>query len=243
MRLDRVTTEGSCEHGVDTFGPPWKTWNSLPAAKFENSAAPWGFAPSFPLLHSPFVSFRLFPHRLLVIFLVDLLSSAVAGAMCPQEHEEETGLLFSLFGFYVSCLFSDLKYSEPVVLLPPYWKRLLQRAASTLYWVNEQSRPIEHHHCHSPVSLCVLECPLFQLQGLQTCLCSSHKQEHYVPRRHRRPWTTNPFFTNFSIPVFLTRTVFHLFTWIFHLCGLVVRVLGYRSGGPGSIPGTTRKRR
>jgi hypothetical protein len=26
------------------------------------------------------------------------------------------------------------------------------------------------------------------------------------------------------------------------LCGLVVRVLSYRSGGPGSIPGTTRKR-
>jgi hypothetical protein len=24
-------------------------------------------------------------------------------------------------------------------------------------------------------------------------------------------------------------------------CGLVVRVLGYRSGGPGLIPGTTRK--
>jgi hypothetical protein len=28
-----------------------------------------------------------------------------------------------------------------------------------------------------------------------------------------------------------------------HLCGLVVRVLGYRSGGPGSIPGTTRKKK
>jgi hypothetical protein len=27
------------------------------------------------------------------------------------------------------------------------------------------------------------------------------------------------------------------------LCGLVVRVLRYRSGGPGSIPGTTRKKR
>jgi hypothetical protein len=26
------------------------------------------------------------------------------------------------------------------------------------------------------------------------------------------------------------------------LCGLVVRVLGYGSGGSGSIPGTTRKR-
>jgi hypothetical protein len=27
------------------------------------------------------------------------------------------------------------------------------------------------------------------------------------------------------------------------LCGLVVRVLGYRSGGPGAIPGTTRKKK
>jgi hypothetical protein len=27
------------------------------------------------------------------------------------------------------------------------------------------------------------------------------------------------------------------------LCGIVVRVLGYRSGGLGSIPGTTRKRK
>jgi hypothetical protein len=27
------------------------------------------------------------------------------------------------------------------------------------------------------------------------------------------------------------------------LCGVVVRVLGYRSGGPGSIPGTTRKKK
>jgi hypothetical protein len=26
------------------------------------------------------------------------------------------------------------------------------------------------------------------------------------------------------------------------LCGLVVKVLGYRSWGPGSIPGTTRKK-
>jgi hypothetical protein len=27
------------------------------------------------------------------------------------------------------------------------------------------------------------------------------------------------------------------------LCGLVVRVLGYRSGGPGSILGTTRRKK
>jgi hypothetical protein len=30
--------------------------------------------------------------------------------------------------------------------------------------------------------------------------------------------------------------------WLNPLCGLVVRVLGYRSGGPGSIPGTIRKK-
>jgi hypothetical protein len=27
-----------------------------------------------------------------------------------------------------------------------------------------------------------------------------------------------------------------------HLCGLVVKILGYRSGGPSSIPGITRKK-
>jgi hypothetical protein len=42
------------------------------------------------------------------------------------------------------------------------------------------------------------------------------------------------------------------FCWFFYfrfrlcgsdrLCGLVIRVLGYRSGGPGSIPGITRKK-
>jgi hypothetical protein len=36
----------------------------------------------------------------------------------------------------------------------------------------------------------------------------------------------------------LSGAVFHLND---RLCGLVVRVLGYRFGGPGSIPGTTRK--
>jgi hypothetical protein len=31
-----------------------------------------------------------------------------------------------------------------------------------------------------------------------------------------------------------------LYTVDYRLCGLVVRVLGYRAGGPGSIPGTTK---
>jgi hypothetical protein len=28
----------------------------------------------------------------------------------------------------------------------------------------------------------------------------------------------------------------------YRFCGLAIRVLGYRSGGPDSIPGTTRKK-
>jgi hypothetical protein len=34
-----------------------------------------------------------------------------------------------------------------------------------------------------------------------------------------------------------------IYIYIDRLCGLVVRVLGYRSGGPGSIPGTIRKKK
>jgi hypothetical protein len=36
-----------------------------------------------------------------------------------------------------------------------------------------------------------------------------------------------------------------LLCWLYEtdrFCGLVVRVLGYRYGGPGSIPGTTKKK-
>jgi hypothetical protein len=38
------------------------------------------------------------------------------------------------------------------------------------------------------------------------------------------------------------RIVLKMKQFKYHLCGLVVRVLGYRSGGPGSIPGTTKKK-
>jgi hypothetical protein len=42
-----------------------------------------------------------------------------------------------------------------------------------------------------------------------------------------------------SQPYQISVTFYHLD----RLCGLVVRVLGYRSGGPGPIPGTTRKKK
>jgi hypothetical protein len=38
-----------------------------------------------------------------------------------------------------------------------------------------------------------------------------------------------------------THTHIYIYIYIDRLCGLVVRVLGHRFGGPGSIPRTTRK--
>jgi hypothetical protein len=43
-----------------------------------------------------------------------------------------------------------------------------------------------------------------------------------------------------NMPLFQTDLDIITGQWA-RLCGLVVRVLGYRSGGPGPIPGTTRK--
>jgi hypothetical protein len=41
---------------------------------------------------------------------------------------------------------------------------------------------------------------------------------------------------------FLKQIFLFLRPFVDRLCGLVVRVLGYRSGGPDSFPGTTRKK-
>jgi hypothetical protein len=62
----------------------------------------------------------------------------------------------------------------------------------------------------------------------------------------------NTFFLSTAFPISkglqLSLTQYHknIFVWCDSndgLCGLVVKVLGYRSGGPGSIPGTTRKKK
>jgi hypothetical protein len=36
---------------------------------------------------------------------------------------------------------------------------------------------------------------------------------------------------------------YYYYYYFYHLCGLVVRVFGYRSGAPGSIPGTTKEKK
>jgi hypothetical protein len=47
--------------------------------------------------------------------------------------------------------------------------------------------------------------------------------------------------TRFHAASWACRLVVFFYLESGRLCGLVVRVLGYRSGGPGSIPGTSRK--
>jgi hypothetical protein len=42
-----------------------------------------------------------------------------------------------------------------------------------------------------------------------------------------------------SIVVQLSTLYIYIYIYMYRLCGLVVRVLDYRSGGPSSIPGTT----
>jgi hypothetical protein len=65
------------------------------------------------------------------------------------------------------------------------------------------------------------------------CFCAIHylhflkKCSQYIPSKK-----TVKFFVLFLVMMLCDR-----------LCGLVVRVLGYRSGGPGSIPGITRKKK
>jgi hypothetical protein len=69
---------------------------------------------------------------------------------------------------------------------------------------------------------------------------------HYVPFRRRK--SHGKCLSRFGIKNVQATEVLIYNIRVFkiscdRLCGLVVRVLGYRSGGPGPIPGTTRKKR
>jgi hypothetical protein len=61
-------------------------------------------------------------------------------------------------------------------------------------------------------------------------------------------WTdTKPFMPPAATPSHMfNKTMSKIYglsvVWYDHLCGIVVRVLGYRSGDLGSIPGTTKKK-
>jgi hypothetical protein len=86
----------------------------------------------------------------------------------------------------------------------------------------------------------------------QTSVFRNHVSIRHFSLFSSARFTLDLFFSNFlyaltsailSWSLFPDLSVFYFILALFHrLCGLVVRVLGYRSGGPGSIPGTTRKK-
>jgi hypothetical protein len=51
--------------------------------------------------------------------------------------------------------------------------------------------------------------------------------------------------SEYNLELYLQTRCKFIFSTVYvdRLCGLVVRVLGYRSGGPGSIPDTTKKKK
>jgi hypothetical protein len=70
-----------------------------------------------------------------------------------------------------------------------------------------------------------------QIAALASNLGRSHMPTYIPVLTHRRRFLL--YLVNYSVSVlFLTD----------RLCGLVIRVIVHRSGGPGSIPGTTRKK-
>jgi hypothetical protein len=58
---------------------------------------------------------------------------------------------------------------------------------------------------------------------------SKRGEDYLCPHQHKQKRLAN----------FASKKLYIMFD---RLCGLVVRVLGYRSGVPGSIPGTTKKK-
>jgi hypothetical protein len=88
-------------------------------------------------------------------------------------------------------------------------------------------------HCSSKVTLflsrrfcCSSEVTLF----LSRRFCCSSEVTLFLSRR----------FCCSSVVVQLVAIWLWLWLWLDRLCGLVVTVPGYRSGGPGSIPSATR---
>jgi hypothetical protein len=80
----------------------------------------------------------------------------------------------------------------------------------------------------------------------QVLFCYRRSQLCILVMRQQHTHSFSSFFRPTSLPASLE----FVFSYVFVLphsrfdclCGLVVRVLGYRSVGPGSIPGTTRKK-
>jgi hypothetical protein len=113
------------------------------------------------------------------------------------------------------------------------------------YWTQRRNwrRLLKLRFFDDPVSASLTaQCPILWLSVLRGAVMMEwlKKLPHYSAEDiHEKPHIGTAQSTALRL---------HNCTWIItenvfitdRLCGLVVRVLGYRSGGPGSIPGTTR---
>jgi hypothetical protein len=91
-----------------------------------------------------------------------------------------------------------------------------------------------HYYSHIQARFQFVTGPWSKSLGMST----SRQQIHtWLPRRN-----TQRFIYSLAIRMGIPYFIQFVCSMPQILCGLVVRVLGYRSGGPGSIPGTTRKK-
>jgi hypothetical protein len=86
------------------------------------------------------------------------------------------------------------------------------------------------------------DCKRREARGRQCGWTDPHASSQYVVSNESSPGTCYPSKMRMYQSVCSAVINAHLYRWSDRLCGLVVRVLGYRSGGPGSIPGTTIKK-
>jgi hypothetical protein len=106
---------------------------------------------------------------------------------------------------------------------------------------------ISYHKTRCPY-LCRESSNTTVIQGFKICPNVTVKHISTTCHRPDLPGSKSliPICCNVSSPCVLHVAIQNFFTLAIHLtdrfCGLVVRVLGYRSGGPDSIPGTAKKK-
>jgi hypothetical protein len=118
---------------------------------------------------------------------------------------------------------------------------------NTFFWnaLNKCSHPSNRHQVSDPYKSTgkIIGAPI--ILGRCTSL-SAHESEsmlrtYLVCREKQANSTWEKQYTNSRDPIASTSELLLVsLSMIDRLCGLVVRVLGYRFGGPGSIPGSTR---
>jgi hypothetical protein len=121
--------------------------------------------------------------------------------------------------------------------------------------LSSKSFPIHHSYNNLPIKASwnvPRGSSTYSLPRAVTCFRATsdaveHKMILHLPEIEMTPRLSPQFIQYTDLPIYSSKIQFNILFQLVpicdRLCGLVVRVLGYRSGGPGSIPGTTRKKK